>query len=50
MFAVNAMSTLTARGTLGWRHALGDITPVAALAFQSAKSDMPDAIAPHRNQ
>lgn len=25
---------LTARGTLGWRHALGDITPVAALAFQ----------------
>jgi outer membrane autotransporter protein len=27
--------TLTARGTLGWRHALGDITPVAALAFQS---------------
>ncbi|MDI1267109.1 MAG: autotransporter domain-containing protein [bacterium] len=28
-------STLTARGTLAWRHALGDITPVAALAFQS---------------
>jgi outer membrane autotransporter protein len=28
-------NTLTARGTLGWRHALGDITPVAALAFQS---------------
>jgi outer membrane autotransporter protein len=28
-------STLTARGMLGWRHALGDITPVAALAFQS---------------
>ncbi len=28
-------STLTARGTLGWRHAFGDITPVAALAFQS---------------
>jgi outer membrane autotransporter protein len=28
-------STLTARGTLGWRHALGDITPVAVLAFQS---------------
>lgn len=27
--------TLTARGTLGWRHALGDVTPVAALAFQS---------------
>ncbi len=25
---------LTARGTLGWRHALGDVTPVAALAFQ----------------
>lgn len=28
-------STLTARGMLGWRHALGDVTPVAALAFQS---------------
>lgn len=27
--------TLTARGMLGWRHALGDVTPVAALAFQS---------------
>ncbi|KWV45159.1 hypothetical protein AS156_23925 [Bradyrhizobium macuxiense] len=27
--------TLTARGTLGWRHALGDVTPVAALAFQT---------------
>jgi outer membrane autotransporter protein len=27
--------TLTARSTLGWRHALGDITPVAVLAFQS---------------
>lgn len=27
--------TLTARGMLGWRHALGDISPVAALAFQS---------------
>ena len=27
-------SALTARGTLGWRHALGDITPEAALAFQ----------------
>lgn len=26
---------LTARGMLGWRHALGDISPVAALAFQS---------------
>lgn len=26
---------LTARGMLGWRHALGDVTPVAALAFQS---------------
>lgn len=31
-------SMLTARGTLGWRHALGDITPVAALAFQSGGS------------
>lgn len=27
--------TLTARGTLGWRHAFGDVTPVATLAFQS---------------
>jgi outer membrane autotransporter protein len=27
--------TLRMRGTLGWRHALGDITSVAALAFQS---------------
>jgi outer membrane autotransporter protein len=27
-------SALTMRGTLGWRHALGDVTPVAALAFQ----------------
>ncbi len=26
---------LRARGTLGWRHAFGDITPVAVLAFQS---------------
>ncbi len=26
--------TLTARGTLGWRHALGDVTPLAVLAFQ----------------
>jgi len=25
---------LTARGTLGWRHALGDVTPAAVLAFQ----------------
>ena len=31
-------STLTARGTLGWRHAFGDVTPVAALAFQSGGS------------
>jgi outer membrane autotransporter protein len=27
-------SALTMRGTLGWRHAFGDVTPVAALAFQ----------------
>lgn len=27
--------TLTARGTLGWRHAFGDVTPLATLAFQS---------------
>ena len=33
--APRADGTLTARGTLGWRHALGDVTPVAALAFQS---------------
>ncbi|WP_296706475.1 autotransporter domain-containing protein [Rhodoblastus sp.] len=33
--AVPLTGTLTARGTLGWRHALGDITPMAALAFQS---------------
>ena len=26
---------LTARGTLAWRHAFGDVVPVAALAFQS---------------
>jgi len=25
---------LTARGTLGWRYALGDVTPAAVLAFQ----------------
>ena len=31
-------SALTARGTLGWRHAFGDVTPVAALAFQSGGS------------
>lgn len=31
-------STLTARGTLGWRHALGDVIPVATLAFQSGGS------------
>lgn len=33
--AVALTETLRARGTLGWRHAFGDITPVAALAFQS---------------
>jgi outer membrane autotransporter protein len=27
-------AALTARSTLGWRHALGDITPEAILAFQ----------------
>lgn len=31
-------NTLTARGTLGWRHALGNVTPVAALAFQSGSA------------
>ncbi|MBO4224288.1 autotransporter-associated beta strand repeat-containing protein [Bradyrhizobium neotropicale] len=30
--------TLTARGTLGWRHALGDVTPLAVLAFQSGST------------
>jgi len=33
--ATQLTGTLTARGMLGWRHAFGDITPVAALAFQS---------------
>ena len=33
--ATQLTGTLTARGMLGWRHALGDITPLAALAFQS---------------
>jgi outer membrane autotransporter protein len=27
-------SALTARSTLGWRHAFGDVTPAAVLAFQ----------------
>ena len=29
-------SSLTARATLGWRHAFGDVTPVTTLAFQPA--------------
>lgn len=31
-FALGALRA-TARGTLGWRHAFGDVTPTAALAF-----------------
>jgi uncharacterized protein with beta-barrel porin domain len=30
-----SLGEATALRGLGWRHALGDITPVAALAFQS---------------
>lgn len=33
--AMALTDALTARGTLGWRHAFGDITPVAMLALQS---------------
>ena len=33
--AAQLTGALTVRGTLGWRHAFGDITPLAALAFQS---------------
>jgi outer membrane autotransporter protein len=29
------MERLTARGTLGWRHAFGDVTPEVALAFNT---------------
>lgn len=36
--AVALTQALTARGALGWRHALGDLTPVAALAFRSGGS------------
>lgn len=36
--ATQLTGTLTGRGTLGWRHALGDVTPVAALAFQSGSA------------
>jgi outer membrane autotransporter protein len=27
-------SSLTARATLGWRYAFGDVTPMSSLAFQ----------------
>ena len=30
------MGSLTARATLGWRYAFGDVTPVTTLAFQPA--------------
>ncbi|TXL73683.1 autotransporter domain-containing protein [Vineibacter terrae] len=30
--------TLTVRGTLGWRHAFGDVTPAARLAFAGGAS------------
>jgi outer membrane autotransporter protein len=30
------MSSLNARGTLGWRYAFGDVTPISTLAFQPA--------------
>ena len=33
--AAPVAAALTARGTLAWRHAFGDTTPVAMLAFQS---------------
>ncbi|MCX5581775.1 autotransporter domain-containing protein, partial [Kaistia terrae] len=29
------MERLTARGTLGWRHAFGDVTPEVSLAFNT---------------
>lgn len=32
---VQLTGALTLRGMLGWRHAFGDVTPQAALAFQS---------------
>jgi outer membrane autotransporter protein len=36
-------TTVTARGTLGWRHAFGDVTP--ALAFSFASGGVPFTIA-----
>lgn len=32
-FNVDRSTVLTARGTLGWRHALDDVTPTTALSF-----------------
>ncbi len=37
-------SSLVARGTLGWQHVFGDVTPTSTLAFASAPS-IPFAIA-----
>jgi outer membrane autotransporter protein len=36
-FSLNGMAA-TARGSLGWRHAYGDVTPVALLAFAGGGS------------
>jgi outer membrane autotransporter protein len=36
--AVAVNSALTARGTLAWRHAFGDVVPAAMLAFQSGST------------
>ncbi|GAU83454.1 outer membrane autotransporter barrel [Bosea sp. BIWAKO-01] len=35
---LGAGTALTLRGTLGWRHAFGDVAPVALLAFASGGS------------
>jgi autotransporter-associated beta strand protein len=44
--AAPVAAMLTARGTLAWRHAFGDATPVATLAFQSGASAFALAGAP----
>ncbi|WP_349236887.1 autotransporter domain-containing protein [Bosea sp. Tri-54] len=36
-FALQGMD-LTLRGGLAWRHAFGDVTPTAALAFAGSSS------------
>lgn len=43
MFALDAVK-LTARGTLGWRHAFGNLTPTSSFAF-SGGNGVPFAIA-----